>query len=92
MTKREEAARALVKLAYLIDCPGEPTSADLRQAEVVADRHWQDYLLKVDAVIACIREPDEKMLRAAEHYEGERLFFSHEVLRKIWQSMFDAME
>lgn len=42
----------------------------------------------VDAVIACIREPDEKMMRAGKYGEGD---LAKMVQIQMWQGMIDAI-
>lgn len=74
MGKREEAARAVCKLAK-------------RDPDMVISGKplWMLHLKTVDAVIACIREPDEKMITAG--YGS----FDSTGPKVIWQAMIDAI-
>lgn len=73
MGKREEAARA-------VQCKLPFGSSKLTETEA---------LMCVDAVIACIREPDEKMRQAGKHGEGD---LAKMIQIQMWQGMIDAME
>ena len=92
MTKREQLARALCKLDSRI--VGDRGGCDCQSCT-----NAPTYFRQVDAILAELREPDEKMHAAGEqairHKKGNEtgvVPIETEIAFDVWQAMIDAIE